>query len=432
MASRFFPAVPLLPCGTLGKIVFARRNFNMTISGVAAEELDRKVMAPIFAIAAVDTIGVGIILPLLPFYTVSFGATPFVLGLLVALFSACQFIAAPILGKLSDRYGRKPILMISQFGTMLSFVAMALAGHLWVVFAARALGGLASGNISVVSAAAIDYSTPATRRQAIGVVSAAIGVGIMIGPALPALLNSSGPQASMWLAAGFAGLSIVLTWLFLPPDKNKAAANGQPKPKLTAILTQKPTLAVLAMLGFIYLALAMYLGQVALFAQERIRIEGSTFGPRETGYAFAAVGAINIFVQLFALRRIGTVFSERQLVFLSLGLLVSGYAVLAFASEPWGYGAATGLCAFGTAVARPTLVAAASLTVPPTQQGALMGVNQSLMAATNVVGPIIAGVLITAGLFAGWALSLAALILVAALVAGLIFAKGLWPQPTKS
>lgn len=396
--------------------------------------LNRRAMLPIFAIAAVDAIGMGIVMPLLPFYTTSFGATPLVLGLLVALFSACQFIAGPILGRLSDRFGRKPVLIVSQIGTMISFGLLAVSGSLWMVFVARALDGLTSGNMSVVSAAAIDHSTPATRRQAIGVVSAAIGVGIMIGPALPAVLHGLGPQAAMWLAAGMSGASILLTLLFLPADQKSMAdqkaiaGQAKPKPAMGALLGNPKTLAVMAVLGLFYLAMAMYVGQIALFAQDRISIGGHPFGLREIGYAFSAVGATNIFVQLFAMRRIGRLFTEAQLVFLSLGLMAAGYSVLSVAHGPIGFAATILLTAFGTAMARPTLISAASLTVAQNQQGAIMGVNQSLMAAMNMIGPIAAGAMISAGLHTVWALTLAALVICAMALAAWLFARNLWPS----
>jgi MFS family permease len=139
-------------------------------------------LVPTFIVVAVDATGMGIILPLLPFYSQRLGATPFLVGALVSAYAVCQLVAGPIVGILSDRYGRRKVLLLSQIGTLAGFVLLALAPNLTVVFIARIIDGLTSGNISVAHAYAAEHSTPETRKQALGATSGAIGTGSSLGP----------------------------------------------------------------------------------------------------------------------------------------------------------------------------------------------------------------------------------------------------------
>ncbi|MGY3693286.1 MFS family permease [Bradyrhizobium sp. USDA 3240] len=148
-------------------------------------------LVPTFIVVAVDATGLGIILPLLPFYSQRLGATPFVIGALISVYALCQLIAGPIVGVLSDRYGRRKVLVVSQVGTCVGFVLLAIAGNLTLVFLARIIDGLTSGNISVAHAYAAEHSPPQARKPALGMTSGAIGTGLLVGPALSGLLVHS-------------------------------------------------------------------------------------------------------------------------------------------------------------------------------------------------------------------------------------------------
>ena len=373
-------------------------------------------------------------MPLLPFYSRHFGATPVMIGALLASFALCQFIASPWLGRASDRYGRKPVLLASQIGTFLALALLATAQSLWIVFAARIIDGLTSGNISVAAAYAVDNSNSKNRRQAIGVVSAAIGTGIMIGPALSAVLARFSISAPIWGAAVFSGLSVIATLVLLPRQAPAApvvrSVAAPSKVPLARIIADRETLAVLIVLAGFYLAMSMYVSQFALFLSARFAWHGVAFGPRQVGIVFTAAGAVNILVQLVAIRRLSAAFSEKALTILSLSLLVLGYLVLALTTDIAGLVLAVVLAAFGGAVARPTLTAALTLTAAPGHQGALMGVNTSLMALGNIVGPLLAGALIGLHWYVGWALSLAVTVGAALAAIQVLIAMKLWPNPT--
>src|SRR6187549_4141602 len=173
----------------------------------------------IFLTIFVNLVGFGIIIPLLPFYAVTFGASPLVIGLLFAVFSLCQLVAAPVLGDLSDRYGRRPVLMFSLAGTVVSFVMLAVAHSVWMLFAARIVDGLSGGNISTARAYVADITEPKDRARAYG----------LIGPALSGVLSGVSYTAPIWAAAGLTLVAAVMAWLWLPETVHRAqAGTGNP------------------------------------------------------------------------------------------------------------------------------------------------------------------------------------------------------------
>src|SRR3989441_4592385 len=183
----------------------------------------------IFLTIFVNLIGFGIIIPLLPFYAQTFGASPLVIGLLFAIFSLCQLIAAPALGDLSDRFGRRPVLIFSLLGTVASFVMLALAQTLTVLFLARIVDGLSGGNISTARAYVADVTEPKDRARAYGLIGAAFGLGFIMGPALSGILATVSITAPIWVAAALTLVAAAMAWLRLPETVHRAHAGvGNP------------------------------------------------------------------------------------------------------------------------------------------------------------------------------------------------------------
>lgn len=391
------------------------------------------VMLALFAIVAVDAIGAGVILPLLPFYALHFGASAMTLGMLVASFAMCQFLAAPWIGQLSDRHGRKSVLLASQLGTFVSLVVLACANSIGLLFVARMIDGISSGNISVAAALAIDRSTPTNRKQAIGIISAAIGVGMIIGPMLSSLLVRYAITAPIWAAAGFSAASVMATALLLesgaPVPTAGAPKTGQSSAFTLLNVARLPH--ILALLAVFYLIMGMYISQAALFFSARFAYGGKPLGPREIGFAFACFGVINIFVQLVAMKKIARWFSEGALGCCGLGLLSVGFIVLGNANGLGMLALALVCISLGSAISRPTLTAALTLLAPAHQQGAVMGLNTSVMALFNIAGPLLAGFAIGRGWYGLWAAALAMLAGGAALVVLGWMAKGTWPTPAR-
>ncbi|MDN7903354.1 MFS transporter [Burkholderia diffusa] len=390
--------------------------------------LPLRVMAPLFGVVAIDAIGMGVILPLLPFYSQHFGASPFAIGALVAIFSLGQFVAAPMLGRLSDRYGRKVVLLGSQIGTCVSLVVLACAGNLVVVFVARMLDGITSGNLSVANAYAVDHSSPQTRRRAIGLVGAAVGVGMMLGPSLSAGLSHISMTAPVWGAAMLSALSVVVNLVWLPPDeKGPLSRVAQQMSSVWKSFSSAGASPVLVVLALFYFAFAMYVSQFALFLQAHYLWNGVRFGPREVGYIFTAAGAINIVIQVIAMKRLERVIPEHLLAVVSLLLFSAGITI--FTVLPGLAPLIVGLvmASIGTAMTRPTLMAALSMTSSPQQQGALMGVNTSLMAVCNIVAPLFAGACIDHGLYIGWGLAIACIMAAGGCCTLVLARRKKWP-----
>lgn len=417
---------------------------------------NRKVLLPILAIVAVDTASAGLILPLLPFYARDFGATPLTIGFLFASFAICELFAGPILGNASDRLGRKRLLLVSQIGTCASFLLLAAAPNLFVVFAARILGGLSAGNVAIAIAYVSDRSEARTRRQAIGFVSAAMGLGTMVGPALGGALAPIGLAVPFSVAAAVSLASIVATCTLLPPedhawfgvrlwsrvfrtgqsptaqshrdeqaeaDSATVMAPFQSKRFLREIadLVALPNVkGLLTALALLYLAFSLCSSQLALVLHARYQWGGAPFGPAEIGLLFTAAGATNILIQVVVMRAISTTLHERTLAAASFALLTFGFALIGFGNTIPGLAIGVLAVASGVGLARPTLVAALTLIVPAGSQGVAMGMAQSLASFINIIAPIAGGLLIQQQNYIGWAVTLTALALTGLAAVGLL------------
>jgi DHA1 family tetracycline resistance protein-like MFS transporter len=213
---------------------------------------DTRPLLIIFLTIFVNLIGFGIIIPLLPFYAETFGASPIVIGLLFAVFSLCQLVAAPALGDLSDRYGRRPILLFSLLGTVVSFVMLALAHSIVMLFLARIVDGLSGGNISTARAYVADVTEPKDRAPAYGLIGAAFGLGFIMGPALSGVLAQVSITAPIWAAAALTLVAAAMAWFWLPETVHRATAGaGNPLSYLPGLL-QRPAIRRVLTVDFIY------------------------------------------------------------------------------------------------------------------------------------------------------------------------------------
>ena len=306
------------------------------------EKLDFKRVLPIFVIVLIDLLGLTIIIPLMPLYATAFRANAFTVGLLGAAYPLMQFLGAPLLGRLSDRYGRKPILLISQAGTLLGFVILGLANSLWLLFLARLLDGLSGANVSTAQAAITDSTTAKTRTQGLGLIGAAFGLGFIIGPIIAFVaLQASGNNYHVpaWVAVGMSALSIVLTWFWLPETLPAAGHGRRPQPaalSLGAMLQAvgHPQVGLLLVLIFAQqIAFGGFEQLLSLFTLSRLGLNASG-----NAVIFVFVGVILVGVQGGLVGQWSRRWGDRRLIFAGLGLLALGLSLTAVTPRrpvPW-------------------------------------------------------------------------------------------------
>jgi DHA1 family tetracycline resistance protein-like MFS transporter len=365
---------------------------------------------------AVDILGYTIILPLLPFYAEHLGASPTVVGMLVAVYAVCQLLAGPLLGQLSDRFGRKPVLAVSQGGTLIGFLVLAFANSLPLVFLSRIIDGFTAGNLTTAQAYISDVTPPKDRARAFGIIGIAFGLGFLIGPAMGGFLSQFGFHYPIFAAASLSALSIAATLVLLPARPKLAAGAGSgptgPGGKRLSILEwgkyveyfRRPVLAPLLWKFFSYVfSFSIFVGGFALFAERRLTWQGHPFGAKEVGYVFAYSGLIGGTLQGGALGRLVKRFGEHPLLAASLASCAVGYVVLGFAyTIPILVLSAT-ISAFG-GVARPVVTSLVTQAAERHEQGTVLGLTQSLTSLSQIIGPVIAGVLIDHRLLTLWAL----------------------------
>ncbi len=398
----------------------------------------RSPLFAIFLIVVVDVLGLTIMFPLLPFYAEHFGASPSVVGLLVSTYAFCQLVAGPVLGQLSDRIGRKPVLMASQMGTFAGFLVLAWAPNLAVVFVARIIDGLTAGNLSIAQAYIADVTEPKNRARAFAVIGIAFGIGFLVGPGASGYMTKHfGYHVPILCAAGLSLLSILGTTFLLPavpvhPEGERAASAAQeidapvaPGGKRLRVFDwgtyvqyfRRPLLGGLLAEFFLFtFAFSTFTSGFALFAERRFLWHGVPFGPKEVGYVFMYSGFLGIIVQ-GAMRQGALVKRIGEVRLVTLGFLCAavGYVVLGFSFGVAMLLLAASFSSFGTGVLRPALTSLITQQVSRTEQGVVLGLNQSLLSIAQIVGPAIAGALIDRGHLTVWALWAAA-IMTAALV----------------
>ena len=358
-------------------------------------------MPVLFLIVFIDLVGFGIVLPLLPFYGEWFGASPDVVTLLMATYSLFQLVFSPIWGALSDRFGRRPVLLVSVAGSALSYVWLGFADALWMLFAARALAGATAGNIAAAQAYIADVTTPENRAKGMGLIGAAFGLGFIFGPALGGLLAGSEPDARSisWPAFAGAGLS-ALAWLgallllkeSLPPERRQAATSRPSRLSLLSQAWRRPELK--ALLVVFFLMIFAFAGMETTFALWANRQVG--WGPAQVGYLFAAVGVVGAVMQGTLAGPLTRRFGEARLLVAGCLFIAAGLAALPLAASSIAVLPPSLLLAAGFSLAQPAINSLISKQAGVYEVGGIMGVAQSIGSLARVLGPVFAGQLFAA------------------------------------
>ncbi len=374
-------------------------------------------LLPIFLIVIVDVLGFTIILPLLPFYSERLGASPTVVGLIVAIYAAFQLVAGPILGQLSDRIGRRPVLLISQAGTLAGFLLLAFSHQIWMVFLSRAIDGATAGNLSIAQAYISDVTRPEERAKSFAIIGVAFGFGFLVGPAISGFLAHYSYNAPILTASALSFTSILCTLLLLPRRETHhrtEAGEIDPGPggKRLSLLSwgsyrkyfQDPDLSRLLLQWLLFaLSFSTFVSGFALFAERRYSWDGHPLGVREVGYLFAFNGFLGMIMQGGVVGRLVKALGEKRVV--QLGFLTSmlGYAAIGFTHTIGQLLWTTAFASIGGAGLRPALTSLVTQRAGRREQGVILGLTQSLTSVAQITAPVIAGLLINNHLLTTWA-----------------------------
>ncbi len=376
----------------------------------------RPSLVPIFLIVAVDILGFTIILPLLPFYAERLGASAQTVGFLVSTYAVCQLVSGPLLGRASDRMGRRPLLLLSQAGTFVGFLVLAWSRVLWVVFLSRIIDGATAGNISLAQAYVADVTEPEERSKSFAVIGIAFGLGFLIGPAISGFLAQFGYQYPIYVAAGLSATSVLATYLLLPGGRHPGS--GERAAGRLAVLDwgnyaryfKDPDVASLLWRFFLFiLSFSMFVSCFALFAERRFVWHGRAFGPKEVGYVYAFSGFLGILVQGGMIGRLVKKFGEPRLARWGFVSAAAGFSMLAFTYRIPALLAAAAVISFGTGVLRPVLTSLITQRTGKAEQGTVLGLTQSLASVSQIVAPAVGGFLIGQGWLVAWGLGMAGL-----------------------
>jgi DHA1 family tetracycline resistance protein-like MFS transporter len=338
----------------------------------------------IFLTIFVNLVGFGIIIPLLPFYAETFGASPFVIGLLFAVFSLCQLVAAPVLGDLSDRYGRRPVLVFSLLGTVVSFVMLAVAHSIVMLFAARIVDGLSGGNISTARAYVADVTEPKDRARAYGLIGAAFGLGFILGPALSAVLVGISYAAPIWAAAALTLVATLMAWLWLPETVHRARAGTGNPFRYFPTLWRRPLLRRVLAIDFVYWsAFATFQTTFALFAARRFGFDAT-----RTGYFLAAFGILGAVIQGGLIRPIVGRLGDKPTFMTGLAFGAVGLLAAALAQSVTLFAAALVPVAFGIGLGHPTMASLVSRVARGDEQGRVQGAASAVESLGRTIGPV--------------------------------------------
>jgi MFS family permease len=382
-----------------------------------AVSIRRRVLLTVVFTVFLDLVGFGIVIPLLPLYVTEMHASKLIVGVILSCFSLAQLIATPLLGRLSDRYGRRRIILVSLAGNALSMLIFALATRLsllWLLFVSRIIAGATAGNLSACQAAVADVTSREERAGAMGQIGAGIGLGLVVGPFLGGQLSRFAPWAPPAAAAAMAMLDLLLTAVLMPETRPAGAAraseavrapergpappgDGDPAgpppqavhvppsqvpPSLWAVLQERRMASVLVLYFLTFMAISNLQAALALLAKERL-----DWGGTEIGHAFGLFGLCGLVIQGFLMRRLAKLAGEVLLIIAGAALNLGGMLCISFARTPATLISGFLLIGIGFAITNPSLTSLASRLARDEQQGAVLGFAQSAGGLARTIGP---------------------------------------------
>jgi len=347
-------------------------------------------------VAVVNALGYGIIIPILYSYSKRFGLNDFQNGLLFSIFSVGQFISTPIIGRMSDKYGRKPLLVISLAGTALSFFMAAFAPTALFLYIARALDGLTAGNIPVASAVISDSTEIKDRAKGFGIIWASFGFGFVFGPAISAFTVKFNPSLPFIIAGIISVISVIITALFLP-ETNKHLGEVK-KGKLFDIskLFEAMTYESVGLILFSSLLYANVFG-LYIYAFQPFAVEVLKLSADKIALIFTGIGAVGLITQLFFIAKLTKKYGETHLIHIMFFILSLSFLSIYFIRNILAYVVVVFIIGFGNSFVNPLIQTLLSKETDEKSQGTIMGLNSSYIAIGMTIGPILGGLVATIG-----------------------------------
>jgi DHA1 family tetracycline resistance protein-like MFS transporter len=366
--------------------------------------MKKSALIPLFLIVFVDMLGFGFILPLLPFIAISYGLSSLFVGVLLAAYPIGQVFGTPVLGRLSDRYGRKPILFLSVLGTFIALLVLGLTKTIVLIFISRLIDGLTGGNISVAQSYISDVTSPQDRAKGLGLIGAAFGLGFIFGPALGGYLSQYGLQFPALFSAALAFVNLLLIAFILPESLSKETRGKMRKSEKTQFslkilkeALQKPVVGPL-LHGRVYFSVAQGVFQTifALYAQKKLGLDA-----RSTGFILGYVGILVVLIQVFAIGPLTKRYNEQFLIRYSSIMLAVSFALWALVPNLILLLIVLIPISISSGILNTVLRSSLTKSVGTEEIGGILGLSTSLESMTSIFTPIMGGFLI--GSLGTWA-----------------------------
>jgi DHA1 family tetracycline resistance protein-like MFS transporter len=350
----------------------------------------------IFLIIFTEVLGFSMVLPLIPFLGLSLGLTPIQIGLIISVFSFCQLFASPITGKLSNRFGRKPLLILSQLSTLAGFLLLGFATTAILLIAARLTDGLLGSNMTVSQAYISDITEPRHRTRVYGYSSGVFGAGMIFGPFIGGVLSRIDYSVPMFFAAAVTLVSIVLVVLFLPEtitekaDKLSLGFDDVIPVNDVKRFVKAPNVRNSLLMFFIYnAAFFLFISNFSLLAQTQFHV-----GADQVGFYMAWIGILRVVIQTFLIARILRALSEGSMLRTGIVAMVVSMVILALSTDYLFVFVPLIFLAYGAGVSRPILTSKLTNSVTQKETATVLGVNNSLQSVAQIVTPIAGGFII--------------------------------------
>jgi len=350
-------------------------------------------LAVIFLTVFIDLLGFGILIPILPTFSSNvIGISDFGIGIIVASYSLMQFIFNPVIGKISDRIGRRPVILLSLITTIISYLIFSFSTTFTILLFSRLLAGIGGSNIGAAQAYIADITDKSDRSKGMGLIGAAFGLGFVFGPILGGFVSEFGYEYVGFVSAGFSFIALIFAFFFLPESlqEKKPLKNFDysliKKYDILEVINTPNVAAFIGLFFIIIFAVANIYGTFALLGQQYYG-----FSDRENGYLFGIIGIVGASVQGVLLKRIGKFINEKYLIIIGLFFLMISLGLMPYGINFTGVAIISGILAIGTGILQPTILSLISKYSPSENQGKILGLNQSFASLARVLGPLWGG-----------------------------------------